>query len=146
MKPSSPWWFEGLRFSCVGCGRCCRGEPGAIFFSRYEEMRIAYCLGLSLGEFRRGYVTGRWGLPSIDERWNGECLFYDPATARCRIYPTRPLQCRTWPFWPEILDTPESWRKASKMCPGMDQGVMHDGPEIKGILDSYVKYLGEMVN
>lgn len=32
------------------------------------------------------------------------------------------------------------------MCPGMDQGVMHDGPEIKGILDSYVKYLGEMVN
>ena len=35
------WWEEGLRFTCLGCGRCCRGEPGAIFFTPEEEEKIA---------------------------------------------------------------------------------------------------------
>ena len=36
-----------------------------------------------------------------------DCVFLkeDPERGRktCSIYPVRPLQCRTWPFWPENL-------------------------------------------
>jgi Fe-S-cluster containining protein len=43
----------------------------------------------------------------------------------CGVYPVRPLQCRTWPFWPENLRTKASWHRAAKGCPGMNRGGRH---------------------
>jgi len=40
----------------------------------------------------------------------------------CSIYPVRPLQCRTWPFWHGNLASRQAWDLASKKCPGMDRG------------------------
>ena len=45
-----------------------------------------------------------------------------PGKRACSIYPVRPLQCRTWPFWPGNIRDPESWRLASRTCPGMTRG------------------------
>ncbi len=44
------WWEEGLRFTCLGCGRCCRGEPGAIYFTPEEEAAMAAFLGTGTEE------------------------------------------------------------------------------------------------
>ncbi len=41
---------------------------------------------------------------------------------RCSIYSVRPLQCRTWPFWPENLEDKQSWNKAARKCHGMNAG------------------------
>jgi Fe-S-cluster containining protein len=41
----------------------------------------------------------------------------------CEIYPVRPLQCRTFPFWDGILASPAQWKEAQKRCPGMDRGA-----------------------
>ncbi|WP_085543955.1 YkgJ family cysteine cluster protein [Dethiosulfovibrio salsuginis] len=131
----SPWWSEGLRFSCIGCGRCCRGEPGAIYFTEGEEEKICDHLKISKERFRAEYVTHRWGDPSIGEKANGECLFYDPATARCAIYQVRPTQCRTWPFWEDILESPDQWAWASRRCPGIDEGRLWTESEIRSILE-----------
>ena len=142
---NEPWWSGGLHFSCLGCGRCCRGEPGAIYYSKTEEMRMAYCLGISTGEFRRRYTTDRWRLPSIGEKARGgECLFYSPDTSRCTIYPTRPLQCRTWPFWPELLSSRDNWEKAARGCPGMNWGKFHGAEEIETVLSGYNEYLSRL--
>jgi Fe-S-cluster containining protein len=39
--------------------------------------------------------------------------------ASCGIYPVRPERCRTWPFWPELRDSPETLAEALRFCPGL---------------------------
>lgn len=125
----SLWWDEGLRFRCLGCGRCCRGEPGAIFFTPEEGQRVAAYLGISRSELQRK-VTLQWGPPSFRERPNGDCIFYDAETSRCSIYPVRPSQCRSFPFWPEVLESPASWEAYAARCPGMNEGPLLSPAEI----------------
>ena len=38
----------------------------------------------------------------------------------CSVYHVRPLQCRTWPFWPENLANERAWNQAAKKCHGMN--------------------------
>ena len=130
------WWAEGLRFSCVACGRCCRGEPGAIYFTPSEGAAISEFLTLSPEAFRRRYTTLRWGDISIRERENGECLFYCSTSNRCAIYPVRPEQCRSFPFWPSILESKACWDEAARSCPGMNRGDLHSPEEIDRIVRS----------
>lgn len=129
-KPSGPdraalWWSGGLRFQCFpGCGRCCGGEPGAIFFSPEEGAKVAAYLGMDETQLRSQLVTLRWGPPSFRERPNGDCVFYDAESARCSIYPVRPAQCRAFPFWPENLESPEAWEECARRCPGVNEGPL----------------------
>ena len=54
-----------------------------------------------------------------------DCIFLKrdkEGKSLCSIYPVRPTQCRTWPFWPENLKTPRHWARAAKNCPGMKNG------------------------
>ena len=128
------WWNEGVLFSCKGCGRCCRGEPGAIFFTIEEGERIRNFLGVSEAEFRRDYVTLRWGASSFIEKRNGDCVFYDAESAKCEIYPIRPLQCTLFPFWVSVMESEEEWDKQAKRCPGMNVGLLRTSEEIKAFL------------
>ena len=132
MRPA--WWERGVRFSCVGCGRCCRGEPGAIFFSRAEGERVCAFLSLDKGTFRRRFVTLRWGRPSFIERPNGDCIFYRVEEARCSIYRVRPSQCRLFPFWTEVMRSEESWTSYARSCPGMNDGRLYSASEIEALL------------
>ena len=134
LEIDEPWWSEGLKFECLGCGRCCRGEPGAIWFTEKEEKRLASRIGLSLDAFRRSHVTGRYGRPSIVERPNGECCLLDGASGRCTVYAVRPLQCRLFPFWPSLLVSPEAWMEESRRCPGMNEGKLHSARLIGRLL------------
>ena len=49
----------------------------------------------------------------------------------CLAHRSRPLQCRTWPFWPENLFSPESWAEAAERCPGINQGRLFTFDEIE---------------
>lgn len=37
------------------------------------------------------------------------CVFLDNETNFCKIYPVRPIQCSTYPFWPEIMESEKHW-------------------------------------
>jgi Fe-S-cluster containining protein len=124
------WWREGVRFTCLGCGRCCRGEPGAIFFTFEEGERVRKHLGVDAEKFVHDYVTGRWGHPSFLERPNGDCVFYKHDTARCTIYSLRPLQCSLFPFWPSVLESKAEWDEQACRCPGMNAGRLYSAEEI----------------
>jgi Fe-S-cluster containining protein len=52
----------------------------------------------------------------------GRCVFLDEQM-RCRIYKVRPLQCRTYPFWPELMN-PRAWRAEAHRCEGIDRGAV----------------------
>jgi Fe-S-cluster containining protein len=136
---SPPWWSGGIRFTCIGCGRCCRGEPGAIFFTSEEEGRILEAMRaggrkIEKCEFRKLCVTLKWGRPSFLERANGECVFYDAEKARCEIYPFRPAQCALFPFWPSVMASKLDWDREARRCPGMNGGSFHGAEEIESLL------------
>ena len=37
------------------------------------------------------------------------CIFLDRQTNRCGIYSVRPIQCSTYPFWSNILESEQHW-------------------------------------
>ena len=122
------WYKGGLRFGCMGCGSCCTGEPGYVWVSRDEIRHIAKYLGREgdwLGKDQIRRVGFRY---SLTEKSNGDCIFlqHDSDGKRmCSIYPVRPLQCRTWPFWTVNLRSVSAWREASLKCPGMNNGYQY---------------------
>jgi Fe-S-cluster containining protein len=134
MRELHAWWSEGVRFSCIGCGRCCRGEPGAIFFTPEEEKRIRDFLGIGEDALRQIYVTRKWGKPSFVERRNGDCVFYDAESAKCSIYFLRPAQCSLFPFWPSVMESREEWERQARQCPGMNKGRLYAAEEIQKLL------------
>src|SRR5262249_16944213 len=66
---------------------------------------------------------------SLKEKPNGDCVFYD-RKAGCTIYPVRPAQCRTWPFWESNTATPADWKRTQKTCPGAGRGELISAEEI----------------
>ena len=129
-----PWWSNGLVFSCLGCGRCCRGEPGAIWVSDENIAEASGEIGLDKADFRRIFVTLRWKRPSLREKPNGDCVMLERESARCLIYNVRPPQCSLFPFWPSMLESPEKWESASSTCPGIGQGRFYTAEEIAKLL------------
>ena len=45
-------------------------------------------------------------------------------------YSERPLQCRSFPFWPSNVYDDKTWQEAGKDCPGVNIGPIHSGKEI----------------
>lgn len=113
-----PWYAEGLNFECTGCGACCTGSPGYTFVTENEMMQMAAYLKLTVKEFSCRYlrrVGNRYSL--VERRPHYDCVFLEGK--RCQIYPVRPTQCRTFPFWPENVKSPEAWRETATRCEGI---------------------------
>ena len=53
---SEPWYKQGLKFQCTGCGDCCSGAPGYVWVTKAEIAVLADALGLSIEEFERQFV------------------------------------------------------------------------------------------
>jgi len=124
---------RGLRFACTQCGNCCSGPPGYVLFTEDEGHAIARTLGVPHDEFLDRYTRDTPEGRSIkDIRAEGsrtfDCVFLARdagGRALCTIYDVRPGQCRTWPFWPSNLRSPDAWEDATRTCPGMNSGALH---------------------
>lgn len=118
---SLPWYKEGLKFQCTECGKCCTGSPGYVMVTQEEMEAAAQFLGISLELFKKKYVRSlNNGYALIEKKTsegNYDCIFLQEK--KCLIYPTRPKQCRTYPWWKENLNSEESWRLASHDCEGI---------------------------
>jgi len=129
-----------LRFSCTGCGACCSGGGDYyVFLERGEAETIRRHLGVSLAWFRRRYLTRT---PEdevvLASDKQGRCTFLG-ADNGCRIYRVRPLQCRTYPFWPETMASQAAWRREAKRCEGVDQGAVVSVTRIRAALARHKK-------
>ena len=145
---SGAWYADGLKFTCSQCGNCCTGGPGFVWISREEIGRLAEFLGLTPQDTVEKYcrrVNGQFSLKEFrNARGEYDCVFlkeqkvarppggaggHDEAvtlTRRgCSIYPVRPLQCRTWPFWDSNLASRSAWDRAAQRCHGMNHGRRH---------------------
>jgi len=126
---SEPWYQDGLRFRCTRCGHCCTGAPGFVWVDDEVLAAIAAFRGESEAEVRAYYTHLAPRGRTLREKANGDCVFYDKE-AGCTIYPVRPPQCRTWPFWESNVRTPESWERTCTVCPGSGQGDLIPVEEI----------------
>jgi hypothetical protein len=145
LSDDRPWYADGLRFTCTQCGNCCTGGPGFVWISDEEIERLAEFLKMTPRQVIATYcrkVSGRWSLKECRTReGNYDCVFLTtltqekPATKQlspgqpiplrkrgCSIYPVRPLQCRTWPFWQSNLTDEDAWKAAGRKCPGLNRG------------------------
>jgi hypothetical protein len=119
-----------------------------VWFEDAEASAIAEYLGVSDTEFRWSYArweAGRWTLEEVKRNGQYDCVFLKRDTktgkAGCSIYPVRPAQCRTWPFWDSNLRSPRDWQRSMSKCPGMkppDQPGNNFVPvsQIRVLLDS----------
>lgn len=130
----TPWYKDGLNFTCTQCGDCCTGAPGVVWVTEEEIRQIADTTGLTLGELRIFHLRNVGGRVSLREFPNGDCTFLD-ANRKCTIYSARPAQCRTWPFWKSNLQSPESWQAVEQCCPGSGCGRLYSLDEITELKD-----------
>ena len=136
MTPSVPrssksWWASGLPFSCTQCGKCCevRGDVQWIFVPVKEQRRLAQHLELSLKHFRARYMTRTEENIASLRMDQGKCVFL--LEGRCSVHQVKPTQCRTWPFWPENLASPEAWKlEVESICPGSHAAPVVPAKEI----------------
>jgi hypothetical protein len=126
---SEPWYQDGLRFTCTRCGHCCTGEPGYVWVSDEELAALADHRRESIDEVRDLYTRPTPRGRTLREKANGDCVFYD-RQAGCTVYPARPAQCRTWPFWESNVATPEDWQRTCAVCPGSGRGELISAEEI----------------
>lgn len=138
-SPSSPdpkpWYGEGLRFACTACGDCCTGGSGYVWVTPDEAAGLASAVGRSLSAFAREFLRTVNGRLSLRENAAGDCLLLDPGSRRCRAYDRRPCQCRTYPFWPGLVATAESWADEARRCPGIAGDTLVPAVTIRALAD-----------
>lgn len=119
IKKNEPWFKEGLRFKCTGCGECCTGAPGAVWVSEEEIQLFAEHFKISRETFIEQYTKNIDGKLSLkDHPINFDCVFLKDK--KCTVYKLRPSQCRTYPWWPKILESKNDWENAAKWCEGIN--------------------------
>lgn len=129
---SDCWYQDGLHFECTRCGDCCTGAPGYVWVGVEEVQALAEHVGLPALDFRRRFVRWTPGGDSLAELANGDCVFWSAQTG-CTVYPVRPRQCRSFPFWRKHLRSRESWRAVVRACPGAGSGPLLSCAEIDRI-------------
>jgi Fe-S-cluster containining protein len=140
VKSRNLWYIGGLHFECTRCGRCCSGPgEGYIWVTRPEIEFIADYLEIPVRELREKYLK-RIGMRHsiVENKATRNCIFLERIgdEKKCRIYPVRPNQCRTWPFWSSNLAGSNSWNEAARRCEGINRGRLYSFEQIEKIRTS----------
>lgn len=110
---------EGLRFACQpGCTACCT-QHGFVYLTEADALRIAEYLGLSAALFEKRYCYRTRRQLRLRVPCEAQCHFL--RDGGCSIHAVKPVQCRIFPFWPEMLRSRAEWRKTARYCPGIGQ-------------------------
>jgi uncharacterized protein len=113
---------SGFRFECqAGCSACCEME-GQVYLSQQDLIRIAAYIDLTPAEFEAQHVYRTKNLLRLRKPPERQCIFH--VDNRCSIHPVKPTQCRVFPYWPEIIESQDSWNATAQTCPGMNTGPL----------------------
>ena len=84
---------------------------------------MAARLGMSVTAFVDRYVrtvpdprTSMTRMALVEER--GRCALLE-GTNTCSVYEDRPEHCRSFPYWPSVLEDPDGFELARSTCPGI---------------------------
>jgi uncharacterized protein len=109
-----------LRFTCQpGCTRCC-DQRGYVYLTEEDLLRAAAFVGMPPADFEARYVYRTRHLLRLRKPPQSQCHFLD--AHGCSIHPAKPTQCRTFPFWPDLLADVRAWNQTARFCPGIGVG------------------------
>lgn len=130
---ASSWYARqgGLNFACTQCGKCC-ARPGYIDVLPEEAHVLAdrFQQGAS-PEDLEGIL---WSYEQDFDVWSitvpegGHCPFL--VDGMCSVHDVKPQQCRTYPFWPEILASKKTWEAEAVYCEGIREDGEHYPPTL----------------
>lgn len=107
--------------ACEKCeGNCCRMESGYVWVKKADILLISNFSGIDADTLVKEYMVKIGRRLSLKEAKHGDeypCIFFDITSKKCLIYPVRPSQCRTFPFWEEFMGEDEPI--LSHDCPGI---------------------------
>lgn len=129
-QPAMPWYQSGLKFSCQKCGVCCTSHEGYeyVYLSSADIKALSKQLNLTERKFLKRH-TAKDGPYRILKWTKEECNFL--TDKGCTVYPARPMQCRTWPFWRENLEKTVWKKEILPACRGAGCGQLYSLNEVE---------------
>ena len=125
----------GLKFQCqYGCTKCC-AIPGVVYVGSWEAPAMAAFFGMDTERFMEEHLRHHWGdVYEIDMPDDEACKFL--TENGCAIYEVRPLQCSTFPFWPDHLRSARAWDALRGLCPGIGRGRVWSWDEVEQVAEA----------
>ncbi len=119
-------------FKCQdNCSNCCKVSGGFVVVRDVEIKPITKHLKISVDEFIKHYARREGKYLCLIDRDGEDCILLKDD--KCLIYPVRPIQCRTFPFWPQNLKTEKRWFSIQDECPGIGEGNAFSKEEIEKV-------------
>ena len=116
-------YVKRIKFECQGSSNCCvsRGIYGFVYISSKDLKRLSKFFSITSLQFIKKYCDRTDGYLHLKEiNKNGNCRFLKGT--QCSVYNSRPIACRSWPFWKENMN-PKTWNKEIiNFCPGIGKG------------------------
>ena len=114
---------DGLRFQCQpGCIKCCDAH-GYVYLTEHDLARMAEYTGMTVAEFEAKYVFRTKHLLRLRKPKDRQCHFL--TKSGCSVHEVKPVQCRLYPFWPELVAHRDIWDyEGKRKCPGIGQGEL----------------------
>ena len=123
-----------VRFECQkDCANCCTTNGGFVFITDEDVSKIARFLKINEDEFLKKFTRKVGNKISLIDKDEKDCIFLK--NKKCSIYPVRPIQCRTFPFWPQNLKTEKRWHIVQDDCPGIGKGRLFTKDDIEDIFN-----------
>ena len=96
----------------------------ALFITESDLQAAAAYQALAPAEFESRYVIRYRHVLRLRRppRGQEQCVFL--TAEGCSIHPVKPTQCRTYPFWPTLVESREVWRMEADFCPGIGKGEL----------------------
>jgi uncharacterized protein len=114
--------MDGLRFTCQrGCINCC-DQTGNVYLTEDDLIRAARFVNMTVRAFERKYVYRNRHQMRFRKPRDKQCPFL--LDHGCSIHPAKPTQCRTFPFWPELVENRAAWNQTARYCPGIGKGPL----------------------
>ena len=114
--------MDGVRFTCQpGCTACC-DQKGWVYLTESDVIQAAEFTGLSPDEFEARYIYRTRNQIRLRKPPGKQCHFL--TGDGCSIHPAKPTQCRTFPYWPELVESRAAWSRTAGYCPGIGKGPL----------------------
>jgi Fe-S-cluster containining protein len=112
---------DKIGFKCTGCGNCCSGSSGYIWLNKQEQINISKKLNLPLKKFLEKYTfiaENKISLKEIKKKENDYWCIFLEKNKKCKIYDVRPHQCKSYPYWKNVVDDKNYLEFVLQDCPG----------------------------
>lgn len=122
-----------IQFKCrIDCSNCCK-SGGVVLINEDDIPKISKYLQLSTDDFLKRYTKTNGNKIYLIDRDINDCIFLDGH--KCKIYSVRPIQCRTFPFWPQNLKSEKRWNMVMEECPGIGEGPEFSRQDIEEVFN-----------